>query len=60
MIAVFITIAIICVLIFLLRGPSTKTKNKTIKASRPKDFSKYLVNKNGWLEMAEEDKNNEL
>jgi len=51
MIAVLTTIALLCVLILILRGPSPRNN----KAERPKKFSKYLVNKDGWLEMADEE-----
>ena len=50
MIAVLTTVALLCVLILILRGPSPLS-NKT---ERPKNFSKYLVNKDGRLEMADE------
>ncbi len=55
MIAVLTTIALLCLLILLLRGPSPQKYKTTIKAERPKDFSKYLVNKDGWLEVGDED-----
>ncbi len=40
----------LCVLIIPLRGPSTKKNDSLSAAKTPKDFSKYAVNKDGWLE----------
>ncbi|WP_158643020.1 hypothetical protein [Mucilaginibacter ginsenosidivorax] len=56
MIAVITTIVLLAALIFVLRGPSTRNNKTIIKAQRPKSFSKYLVNKDGWLEVADEDR----
>lgn len=55
MIAVLTTIALLCVLILILRGPSTPNNKTVINAKRPKSFSKYFVNKDGWLETADAD-----
>ena len=55
MIAVLTTIALLCVLILILRGPSTLNNKTGIKARRPTSFSKYFVNKDGWLETADAD-----
>jgi hypothetical protein len=56
MIALLTAIALLVALIFVLRGPSTPNNKTITKAQRPESFSKYLVNKDGWLEVADEDR----
>jgi len=53
MISALMIFAFLCVLIIPLRGPS---KNNNIKRKKPRDFSKYAVTKDGWLEMMDENK----
>lgn len=40
----------LCVLIIPLRGPSKKKTNSAQAVKTPKEFSKYAVNEDGWLE----------
>lgn len=56
MIALLTAIALLVALIFVLRGPSTRNNKTIAKSGRPKSFSKYLVNKDGLLEVADEDR----
>jgi hypothetical protein len=54
MMIVLMIVLFLAVLIVPLRGPSTK-KNHQFKSNKPKEFSQYAVNKDGRLEMADED-----
>jgi hypothetical protein len=56
MIAVLMILIFLCVLIVPLRGPS---KNINAKFTRPINLSKYMVNKDGWLEKMNEHKEQE-
>lgn len=56
MIAVLMILIFLCVLIVPLRGPS---KNINAKLTKPTNLSKYMVNKDGWLEKINEHKEQE-
>jgi hypothetical protein len=56
MIAVLMTLLFLCVLIIPLRGPS---KNNNTKRTKSTNLSKYVVNKDGWLERMNEHKEQE-
>jgi hypothetical protein len=58
MMIVLMIVLFLAVLIVPLRGPSTK-KNSQFKPNKPKDFSQYVVNEDGRLEMADEDSPNQ-
>lgn len=47
---VLMILIFLCVLIIPLRGPSKKKINSAQAVKPPKEFSKYAVNENGWLE----------
>jgi hypothetical protein len=58
MIAALMILIFLCVLIIPLRGPS-KNKDDNTKLTKPTNLSKYVVNKDGWLERMNEHKEQE-